>query len=649
MRLGKHTPPPGRFIVVHVGIEGNAAVSESILTARLQTFADNLGHIDDKPLLNRAALGPDRLRIESAYAAQGYFQARVIGHRVQRFDDVSVRVFFQVVEGSPTRIQSVDLSGFELADNPAIAGNPAAERHLARVKARAPRLLKSGVGDVWTEDSHRWTKRALRRALVAEGFIFAEVWSQVLVSKKERKARVAFTVVPGPLVTCRSVRVTGNPTSDEDRILRRSHIAAGDIITAERLQHTEEDLAALRFFLSVSVRPARTSLEGTLDREPPTLENLRAIEWPRTAEVVITLQERRVHELKAGGGVELGGTRSVLYAITGYQNRNFIGGQRVLELTARPAWIVVPSFFEPDDHGFGIAVELDFTQPSFIEEYLKLEVATEYELSIETDHRAHAVEGSFNLSRPFLRRITPHLGYKLEYTRYLDVTGAQLLEQLGGTEGSVVHGYLEQGLTFDWRDNVLDPRRGVFASLVIREAHAVFGSDDDYIYTAADLRLYWTPWRYLTLALRLNWAQDFALQDRALPLQALIKGGGSTDFRGATAEKFGAKLCDDGTLTLDPECLDGSEPSVAGGGFKLFGSFEVRAYLPFDLGVVAFVDVGQIWDDVSDFRGADIDVAVGPGLRWYSPVGPVRMDLGFLLTAPNAPVIAFHLTLGQAF
>lgn len=647
IRLGKHEPPPGRFIVVHVEIEGNEAIGDDPLIEKLFTHADNFGSFDDKPLLNRSELEPDERRIESVYAAHGYFHARVLGHRVEPFDDVSVRVYFQVEEGEPTHVSSVSFEGAEQVLSAQRSDTAAIER-LGEVRALLTSLAVMRAGDVWTEAAHEAAKATIRRALRDRGFVYAEVVGIVRVSRATHQAEVWFGIVAGPLTRVEKVSVQ---SSREDRVLRRVAIEPGDIVEASKLLETERNIAGLGFFLSVSARPDRVPLDTALGERPPTYEVLRSLTWDPEVEVTVVVQERKVHEFSLGVGASLGGTRSEAYVGGGYQNRDLFGGLRFLDATLRPAYVVVPSFFQPDDHGFGGAVGLAFKQPSLFEEYLALEVNSDYELDLKTSHRSHVVRGSVALSRPVLSgHLTPHIGYTIEFTQNFDITDPDEAATQSIDEVPVLLSYLEQGLALDWRDNVLDPRNGFFAQFVVRESFSGLGSDDNYVFVSADLRGYWQLWKRLTLALRMRWAQNFELFGDFTPEPARLKGGGSTDMRGFGSQLMGPASCDGGITTLEPFCPDGSSPGARGGGnLQLLGTFEARFYLPWDLGLVAFVDVGQVWASPSDVSSATLDVAVGPGLRYYTVLGPIRMDFGLLLTTPDAPAFVFHLTIGQAF
>ncbi|MBT9559321.1 MAG: BamA/TamA family outer membrane protein [Myxococcales bacterium] len=682
IRLGRHEPGPGRLIVVHVGLEGPVTVDSDLIVDRLATWSDNFGSLDQKPLLDLSVLRDDERRIESAYAAQGYFQARCTGHRIETVDDVSVRVFFKVVEGKPTRLAEVVLGGFPLDAVPAEAPDgvtpappteaPTVEPlqaldadaviRLKETRARMDGLVTLEKGETWTEAAVLASKNAVREALVDQGFIFADVVATTEVNRRQRQATVRLDVVPGPLARVAQIRVAGNSDVTAERVMRRVDLKEGDVVERGRFERIEGRIFELGVFFSVSVKPDRTAVDATVGADAvtqgdptdhaATVARLQHVKWPGTVDIVITVQERPIHEIRAGAGIAFDNKQNQGNVLVGYQNRSLFGGQRYFDATLRPAYLVQPAFWDVDQHGPGGAAALAFRQPAFLEEYLLLSLNADYTIGLEDRGFVHAATGATALSRPFFDLLTPYIGYKLSFESVLD-----------GEEGSgeVDFGrsnfltYFEQGVTFDWRDNLLDPRRGIYSSIRIAESLGALGSDEDFLRVEVDARGYIPVTSWLVFAMRIGWSENIALTDAPAPEKAWFKGGGASDMRGFASQDMGPRTCQKGDEFLGfardgTDCPDGADGSFADGGdVKALAGFEARVILPYNFGVVAFLDAGQIWTRRDDIDWSDIELAVGPGIRYYTLVGPVSADVGFLLTHPSGFEYTFHISIGQAF
>jgi len=101
------------------------------------------------------------------------------------------------------------------------------------------------------------------------------------------------------------------------------------------------------------------------------------------------------------------------------------------------------------------------------------------------------------------------------------------------------------------------------------------------------------------------------------------------------------------------------EDNIRGGTFIVEGSFEYRRKFNPDFGFTIFTDYGNTWNGYKEFRFNDIAVAVGVGVRYYSPFAPFRIDFGWKLWDPQNQVtlfkrafwhaFEFHFGIGEAF
>jgi len=653
VRLGELDPPDDRQMVVAVVIDGNKALSDATLVEGLGARPDNWTATGDKPLLNRSALPTDARRIESVYADHGYFEARVREYAVEDLEEGLVRVRFRVREGAPTRIAEVRIPDFV----DAAGDDEVARARLGELAARAPKLAGLAVGDVWRQADYAEGRDALRQALVDAGFLYAEVVGDVFVVRATHQATVQLQVAPGPLARIAEVRVTGNDRIAEARIRRRVDLAPGDLVLPSRLKATEENVYALRAFFGVSVQAVRRSLDDALGGHEPTFDAIRALDWPRDVVVEIGVQEMPIHTLTGGVGTTLESTRNEVYGRAGYENRDFLGGLRYLDAEVRPALVALPNLWDRGaDYAFAAKAGVQLAQPSFLEEYLELSTRLDYELGVAYGYRSHKVLATPALARTFWNRLTLRLAFNALYYRYFDYAGALSLP-LADTVGlsfrpEYVLTSLEQLVLLDLRDVIYDPRKGVLASVRVNESAQALGSAFHYVRVMADLRAYLTPWRPVTLALRAAWGQTFNALGSETPLPARFLGGGASDLRGYGEGRMGPYLCQspDGTTTSgtnDRPC-DGKKVFI-GGNVMAVASAEVRLRLPYNLGATAFADAGQIWLTRDAIDLAELGVAVGPGLRYDTPFGPLRLDVAWLVTRPNVGAWTFHLSIGQAF
>ena len=131
--------------------------------------------------------------------------------------------------------------------------------------------------------------------------------------------------------------------------------------------------------------------------------------------------------------------------------------------------------------------------------------------------------------------------------------------------------------------------------------------------------------------------------------------GGSNSVRGWRGREL---IPSDQLLNLFPTSLN-EQLKIRGGNILLEGSFEYRRKFEEDLGFVVFTDYGNTWNEINDIRFDQIAVAIGTGLRYYSPIAPFRIDFGFKFYDPNDMKFIFdkqffdtmviHFGIGEAF
>jgi outer membrane protein assembly factor BamA len=238
-----------------------------------------------------------------------------------------------------------------------------------------------------------------------------------------------------------------------------------------------------------------------------------------------------------------------------------------------------------------------------------------------------------------------------------DLANRDLLIELGldptdGTQTGTLIG-LEFDIQRNTTDRLLDARRGYYAALHLEQGGAWLPGTYDYYLGTLEGRYYLSLGRRAVVAARLQVgtldglgrARDPFDEQRLthVPFSKRFFLGGSTSVRGW------------GRLEISP--LSGSGLPI-GGRSMLEAGTELRVPLWGNLSAVAFVDAGNVWDRTWEYDLGDLRYAVGPGLRYRTPIGPVRADFGYQLTPIDGLIVdgepeprhwRIHFSIGQAF
>jgi outer membrane protein insertion porin family len=218
-------------------------------------------------------------------------------------------------------------------------------------------------------------------------------------------------------------------------------------------------------------------------------------------------------------------------------------------------------------------------------------------------------------------------------------------------------------LFHDTRDDLLDPSRGATQGIDAQLAAQAIGSQVGFIKVFGQTSIYreirQAPRVVFAGAAKLGLATGFPrevdvglLPDgsapgitvvREIPASERFFAGGSTTVRGFAQDKLGAP----GTIS--------DQGFPLGGNALLVMNAEVRARVLRSLDLAGFIDGGNVFARVTDFDFAELRASVGFGIRYQSPIGPIRVDLGFKLRRRELTpgrfegLTAFHLSIGQAF
>jgi translocation and assembly module TamA len=217
----------------------------------------------------------------------------------------------------------------------------------------------------------------------------------------------------------------------------------------------------------------------------------------------------------------------------------------------------------------------------------------------------------------------------------LEVERGQSSDSLGQVDYTLVG--LPLSVTYDSTDSLLDPTRGIRATASVAPYPEFMGSDPGIVVARAQASTYYAldeDARYV-LAGRLAVGSIAGAALDEIPANRRFYAGGGGSVRGYEYR------------TLSPVDAFG-EP--IGGRSLIEGSFEARIKVTDTIGIVPFVDAGTAFESSFPDFDETIRVAAGLGLRYYTAIGPIRLDVAVPLNPrPGDPAAAFYISLGQAF
>jgi outer membrane protein assembly factor BamA len=655
-------------------------LKEGLATQATPTFLFMQGLVSDYEVLDEALLERDLERVERFLAARGYREAKVTGARVIWTGRDSVRVVIVVSEGLPVLIGNaglgslaVQLSGLETIDDPSI---------VAAIIAASPE-----PGDVLDEDDYEKAKAQIRHILADGGYAFARVSGRSDVDLARHESRLRFEIDAGPPARFGPVTISGLERIPEDKVRQSLSIAAGDPYSASDLEDARRALVNLGVFAAVNVNADTTQADT------------------RRVPVEFSVQETAPRTIRLGGGARLDALQLSSNLSASWEHNNFLGGLRRLSIEARPGVVLFPTRMSdfpdlqaPNRVMLEGLLEARFAQPSFLEGRTRGLLSTSLEVRplLYTDTRPDEFLIGFlelaaraGLERPFFSHrvfVTPALNWQaalpLDYRALSVGDRSPAVGTLQADNLFIV--YPELTARFDERDDPLDPKRGFLLSNSLQVALPVLGGNVSDLRIRPETRLYVTK-HSLTLAVRAttgllfprNYGHGFDVNDPTFAVDQqilLFRGffsGGPFSNRGYAFQGVGRheqlRLSTEGgvrcgTNTADDDDLRCLRPL---GGLTLWeASVELRFPLRFlsPLGAVVFLDSSDVRTGRADYRFDSPHLAPGLGLRYPTPVGPVRLDVGFRLLEAlgseepqgsppevfGAP-LTLQLAVGQAF
>lgn len=603
--------------------------------------------------LDQRELLLDAWRIETWLAHRGYFDARLEGWEIverrpaNRRRGPVVTLHGHVELGEASTLRAIDLHGMGPAGRPLEA--------LIRQEAEVEEGQRFDLEQVESLETKA------RTLLQEQSYAHASATASAKSFPEDQVVDLEVQLSPGPPSVFGPVTLGGDTQIDPRLILQEIEIKEGEPFQLSALSRTQQRLFGLGAFSVVQVMP-RLSLdeEGQPDSVVP---------------VHVEVAQTTTRQFRVGGGIAAESAHQEATLGVEFEHVNLLNRLWRLRLGADAGYASVMEWSEYPvlglaglkDNGAPV-LELDATLaiPHFPGTRWRLENELAFELGVEPDYRFATPSGSTSLAWTMGKRWSSRFGYRIRFFDYFKSTlpdDLDLLDRRGRNLGldfsdPYLLSSLFQQLTYDSRDDLLYPRRGGLSYLELAEAGGPVGGQYNFIKGTIDGRI-WRPlpmffgWKQrITLTARLagGVAVPYGSEDRAdVPFAERIQVGGTPTVRGWGSGHLGPYIypCEGEVVCSssvtesqpidDPE-RDDDDIIYIGGRAALYGGFEVRGYwargLARNWGLAGFLDYGRAWDGAGvtgwpDLRARlfQLSTSLGAGVRYRSPIGPIRLDV----------------------
>ncbi len=576
--------------VCSIEIKGNKEVSSGDIEDALITKPKSILKLRFNAPLSQANLEEDVKRIKELYYRLGYLDVEVGEPQVVKTGKECYKVIYPILkEGKPYKFGKIEFEGNRLFSK---------KEFLKLSKKVRP-------GKRFNREAVDKLARKIIRKYGELGFIFANAVPEVKVHPENHTADVIFHIYEGERAFVRLINIKGNISTRDRTIRRELDLYETGIFNTVRLERSIRRLFNTGYFENVDVKP-------------------KVVEGTNKVDVDVNVKERLTGMFSIGAGYS---SVSRLVAMVSLSKGNLFGtgdsGSISLQAGSR-----VFDFSISYNHKWW----LDKPQTLSLGLY-----NNRYEYFTYTSKKTGF---STMVSRRLWEDWKVGLGYALERDKITDIDedAPDIVKEEEGTE---TIGLATAFISRDLRDNRFLPHKGDYFKLTTQVAGNFLLGDKNfykvvgeyaYYFNFNDLPIDWELPFIASVHAKIGYAEAFGDTSR-LPIDYRFYVGGDTTVRGFRWGEAGPKDKDD-----DPE----------GANRELIFNFELGYDVTKMLRLIAFVDVGGGWWD--EYKLGDMRKSAGLGLRVLTPMGPIRLDIGWKLDRRSGESSSqWHFGMGSYF
>lgn len=472
-------------------------------------------------------------------------------------------------------------------------------------------------GSIYSEQAVYIDSSRIREVYVDRGYIFSQVDPLSLLNPATGKIDIAYKIVENDIAYIEDISIKGNIKTKDKVIRRELRVYPGERFNGKKIRKSKERLDNLGFFEEIRF--------GT---EPGSQAN--------NVDLIVDVKEAKTGYFSFGGGYssidEFMGFIEIRQRNFDYRNfSTFTGAGQDLNVILSMGTLTK-------------RYQLSFTNPWIFDKPVSFGFDVYRRGHTQDDNVGYAYEedikgGVLRLGREFNDYWKGGLAYRLENVTISDVvSGAtkELTDEIGSTDLSSG----EASISYDSRDSVFSPLKGIYIRNIFQVFGGPFGGDRDFVKYFGRISFYIpVPKKAVVeLKLRAGIASDFGNTTK-IPIYERFFAGGTSTVRGYRERKIGPI----DKITEDP----------VGGDKMLIGNIEYTYPLADFLKVATFFDIGKVWgQESSNIDESGFMSSIGLGFRVNTPIGPVSVDYGWPLDKEPGEEDKegrFHFNVSRAF
>ncbi len=595
-----HVKEGEKVLVRNIRFNGNEVFTDKQLRKVMETKERWIfSWLTSRGTYNEQVLQNDLEIVADQYYNKGYVQVKVHQPQISLSEDKkSMDILIDIDEGKQFRVGDVGVQG-----------------DLLKGREEILALVKLHQGDIFDRQLLRESILAINDLYADRGYAYVNVSPLTRVNPEKLTVNLMLDIEQGTLVTIDRIRINGN-TKTRDKVIRREMpIVEGDLYSASQLKESRRKINNLGFFDEVNVATSKGVDESHMD-------------------VKVDVKERPTGTFSVGAGYS---SVDGVIGQASVSQTNFLGRALKLNLatslgsrtTTYQLGLTDPWFL---DHDLTLGFDLYKTDRDWI------------------DFTKKSLGGDLKLGFPVTEKTRAFFLYRYEEKKILDVDESASLF-IREQEGSSTLSSISSTLTRDTTDYRLDPTRGSVASATVEVAG--LGGTEKFVQGNLDYRHFF-PLKWGTVFSahgHLGYIRGIGGED--IPIDERFFLGGLNTMRGFKSRELGPRIrvrkdvVDPATGAVtsseDFEFIGGNKEAY----FNLEYTFPLLKEL--NLKGLFFFDTGNAWGEGEEYF-SDLRYSVGGGIRWFSPLGPLRLEWGYNLDPREGePHSAFDFSIGSFF